>query len=220
MELKQLQAELEAVLFAHAEPLSAPRLAEILEAEEELIDKLLVALRDSCSEEARGIQLIRLENGWQFATKQRCGDAVKRALDHRRNAPLSPAALEVLAIIAYNQPVSRSFIEQVRGVDSSTTVATLVEKGLISETGRLNLPGRPIAFGTTDAFLRAFGLSSLTELPPLHSEEQEDESALYALPPEDMAELEVDDQEVSHALRGGGFIEAEGGAAALVGEDE
>jgi segregation and condensation protein B len=97
------------------------------------------------------------------------GEAVKRALDHRRNTPLTAAALEVLAIIAYNQPVSRGFIEQVRGVGSSTTVALLAEKGLIAEAGRLDLPGRPIAFRTTDAFLRAFGILSLSQLPPLHT---------------------------------------------------
>ena len=92
----------------------------------------------------------------------------------RRNAPLSPAALEVLAVIAYNQPVSRSFIEQVRGVDSSGTVAKLLEKGLIEEAGRLDLPGKPVAFQVTDTFLRVFGLGSLADLPPLHGEVGED----------------------------------------------
>ena len=92
-------------------------------------------------------------------------------MDTRRNTPLSPAALEVLAIIAYNQPVSRSFIEQVRGVDSSSTVQTLVQKGLIEEAGRLDLPGRPVSFRTTDVFLRTFGIASLAELPPLHGDD-------------------------------------------------
>ena len=92
-------------------------------------------------------------------------------LDTRRGTPLSPAALEVLAVIAYNQPVSRSFIEQVRGVDSSSTVAKLLEKGLIEEAGRLNLPGHPISFRTTDVFLRTFGLQGLAQLPPLHGDD-------------------------------------------------
>ena len=96
---------------------------------------------------------------------------MRRALDTRRNTPLSPAALEVLAIIAYNQPVSRSFIEQVRGVDSSSTVQTLLQKGLVEEAGRLDLPGRPISFRTTDVFLRTFGISSLAQLPPLHGDD-------------------------------------------------
>ena len=101
------------------------------------------------------------------------GEMVKRILDTRRNAPLSPAALEVLAVIAYNQPVSRSFIEQVRGVDSSSTVTKLLDKGLIEEAGRLDLPGKPVAFQVTDTFLRVFGLGSLADLPPLHGETPE-----------------------------------------------
>ena len=103
------------------------------------------------------------------------GEMVKRILDTRRNAPLSPAALEVLAIIAYNQPVSRSFIEQVRGVDSSSTVSKLMERGLIEEAGRLDLPGKPVAFRVTDTFLRVFGLGSLADLPPLHDDPQKEE---------------------------------------------
>ena len=102
---------------------------------------------------------------------------VKRILDTRRNAPLSPAALEVLAVIADNQPVSRSFIEQVRGVDSSSTVTKLLEKGLIEEAGRLDLPGKPVAFQVTDTFLRVFGLGSLLDLPPLHDEAGVEETA-------------------------------------------
>ena len=96
---------------------------------------------------------------------------MKKILDTRRNTPLSQAALEVLAIIAYNQPVSRGFVEQVRGVDSSSTVAKLLEKGLIEEAGRLDLPGHPVSFATTDVFLRTFGLESLAQLPPLHDDE-------------------------------------------------
>lgn len=218
MELNELKAHIEAVLFAHAEPLAAPRLAEILEVEEELVDRLLLSLRDDCEADNRGVQLIRLDSGWQFATKPASGELVKKALDHRRNMPLTPAALEVLAIIAYNQPVSRSFIEQVRGVDSSSTVASLVEKELISEAGRLDLPGKPIAFRTTDAFLRTFGISSLNELPPLHNEVQEDESGLYDRP--DGAALEVEEDEVTRAVRGGDFIEGEAGAAEMMGMEE
>ncbi len=221
MELNEAKAHLEAVLFAHAEPLSPQRLSEILEIEEELVERLLLRLRDDCEAPGRGVQLIRLESGWQFATKGQSGELVKKALDHRRNMPLSPAALEVLAIIAYNQPVSRSFIEQVRGVDSSSTVASLAEKELIAEAGRLDLPGKPIAFKTTDAFLRTFGISSLAELPALHAEAgaPEDESALYSRPAGQEA-LEVDDAEVTHALRGGNFIEGSAGAAEMMGLDE
>lgn len=220
MELKQLKASLEAVLFAYAEPVPATRLAEVLNAEPPLVEKLLLALRDELEGEEHGIQLIQLEGAWQLATKPAHGQAVQAALDTRRNTPLTPAALEVLAIIAYNQPVSRSFIEQVRGVDSSSTVANLVQKGLISEAGRLDLPGRPIAFQTTDVFLRSFGVSSLSELPPLHSEEEQpDDAALYARP-EAQQEFEVDEADATRALRGGSYIEGEGGKASLVGETE
>ncbi len=174
MELKEIKAHLEAVLFANAEPLSAERLADILDVEEETLERMLKSMRDECEKEDRGIQLLKLESGWQFTTKQSSSEQVKKAMHHRRNTPLGPAALEVLAIIAYNQPVSRSFIEQVRGVDSSSTVTSLVEKELIAEAGRLDLPGRPIAFRTTDAFLRAFGITSLQELPQLHTEDEEE----------------------------------------------
>ena len=96
-------------------------------------------------------------------------------LDSRRAVPLGPAAMETLTVIAYNQPVSRAFIEQVRGVDSSSSVSGLLEKGLIEEAGRLDLPGRPVSFRTTDTFLRVFGLSSLADLPPVHSDAPADD---------------------------------------------
>lgn len=222
MELNELKGALEAVLFAYAEPLSAARLAELLESEQAIIERLLVQLKDEFDQPGRGIQLIRLEGAWQFATKGEHGAYVKKALDTRRNSPLTPAALEVLAIIAYNQPVSRSFIEQVRGVDSTTTVANLTEKGLIAEAGRLDLPGKPIAFRTTDAFLRSFGIASLNELPPLYAQEQVTEADPFANPGLGIEEEVSPQQEeqTTHALRGGVFIEGEGGAAELIGEDE
>lgn len=220
MGLKTLKAAMEAILFAHAEPLSSGKLAEILQTEPALIEKLLLNLRDEYESESRGIQLLQLEGSWQFATKAEHGEVVKKALDTRRNTPLTAAALEVLAIIAYNQPVSRSFIEQVRGVDSTSTVANLVEKGLITEAGRLDLPGKPIAFKTTDAFLRSFGISSLKELPPLRQpENQQPEGDLYALPGQ-REEFSVEEKLQTRALRGGTFIEGEGGAATLMGEEE
>ncbi|MEG1568439.1 MAG: SMC-Scp complex subunit ScpB [Oscillospiraceae bacterium] len=171
MDLKEYKAAVEAMLFAYAEPVSAERLAGVLAIELPVVERLLMSIKDDCEENDRGIMLIQLENEWQLATKSKYGDYIKEALDTRRNTPLTPAALEVLAIIAYNQPVSRSFIEQVRGVDSSSTVQTLMQKRLVEEAGRLDLPGRPVAFRTTDAFLRTFGISSLSELPSLHSDD-------------------------------------------------
>ena len=175
MDLKQYKAALEAVLFAVAEPLSTDKLADLLAIEPQVVERLCGHLQDEYAEQTHGIQLLCLEGRWQFATKAVFGEYVKAALDRRRNVPLSAAAMEVLAIIAYNQPVTRSFIEQVRGVDSSGVVQSLTQKGLIEEAGRLDLPGRPIAFCTTDVFLRSFGLSSLAELPPLHGDEMSQE---------------------------------------------
>ena len=150
---------LEAMLFANAEPVETDRLADAMRADP-----------------AEVLTLLHFDGDrWQMATRPYYGEVVKRILDTRRNAPLSPAALEVLAIIAYNQPVSRSFIEQVRGVDSSSTVSKLMERGLIEEAGRLDLPGKPVAFRVTDTFLRVFGLGSLADLPPLHDDPQKEE---------------------------------------------
>lgn len=168
MDLKQYRSAVEAMLFAHAEPLTAGKLAEVLEIEPAVVERLLYSLKDEYDRPERGICLLQLEDRWQLATKSSNSAFVKKIMDTRRNTPLSPAALETLTIVAYNQPVSRSFIEQVRGVDSSSSVSGLIEKGLIEEAGRLDLPGRPISFRTTDLFLRTFGLASISELPPLH----------------------------------------------------
>ena len=169
MNEQQKIGALEAMLFAHADPVEAARLADALRVEPEEAVRLLKKLQKKLDEEESGMAILYFDpNRWQMATRPYYGEMVKRILDTRRNAPLSPAALEVLSVIAYNQPVSRSFIEQVRGVDSSSIVAKLLEKGLIEEAGRLDLPGKPIAFQVTDSFLRVFGLGSLADLPPLH----------------------------------------------------
>lgn len=188
MDLKQYKAALEAMLFAYAEPVSTARLAEVLEIETPVVERLLLSLHDDLQESDRGLVLLQLEDRWQLSTKTEYGDYIKKALDTRRNTPLSPAALEVLAIIAYNQPVSRSFIEQVRGVDSSSTVQTLLQKCLIEEAGRLDLPGHPVSFKTTDVFLRTFGIASLAQLPPLHDDD-------YALEMQDTFADETSSQE-------------------------
>lgn len=174
MNQKTCKNAIEALLFASGDPVTPEKLAEAIGAELHMVEKLLVELRDEYDVKDRGMCLLRLEDRWQMASRPQYGEMVKRLMDNRRNVPLSPAALEVLAIIAYNQPVSRGFIEQVRGVDSSGTVAKLLEKGLIEEAGRLDLPGKPVAFQVTDTFLRVFGLGSLADLPPLHGEVGED----------------------------------------------
>ena len=170
MNEQQRMGALEAMLFAHGEPVELARLADAMHAEPIQTQVLLEKLQRQYDERDGGLVLLNFDDRWQMATRPYYSEIVKRILEARRKAPLSPAALEVLAVIAYNQPVSRSFIEQVRGVDSSSTVAKLLDKGLIEEAGRLDLPGKPVAFRVTDTFLRVFGLGSLADLPPLHDE--------------------------------------------------
>ena len=159
-------AALEAILFACGSPVPFERLCEILCVDAEGLRTAAARLSDKYSDDRKsGITLVTIENSYQLCTKAYVADYVKKALEMRKTPPLSKAALEVLAIVAYNQPVTRSFIEMVRGVDSSAIVASLCEKGLITERGTLDAPGRPTIFGTTDAFLRCFGLESIAELP-------------------------------------------------------
>lgn len=167
MKKEELYSALEAVLFSSGEPMSIERISQIFELTPEKCEKALCELAENLKNSNRGIELLRLENTWQLATAKKHAEYIKKAFDIRRKTPLSPAALEVLAVIAYNQPVTKSFIEQVRGVDCSGVVSTLVEKELIEERGRLELPGRPLLYGTTKNFLRCFSITDLSELPPL-----------------------------------------------------
>lgn len=160
-------AKIEAMLFAAADPVEASKIADVLEIETEQALNMLDHLAAQYEERCSGICLVKLDHKYQLCTRSEYGNEVRRLLEVKRNTPLSQAAFEVLAIVAYNQPVTRSFVEQVRGVDSSGSVTGLAEKGLIEEKGRLDLPGRPLVYGTTDQFLRCFGISSLEELPDL-----------------------------------------------------
>ncbi len=170
MNTKLYRGAVEAVLFAVAEPITADRIAMAVGVDRALVLSLLDDIRSGLDESESGMCLLCYEDRYQLATRPVYSDFVTKALDTRRNAPLSQAALEVLALIAYNQPVSRSFIDGVRGVDSSSPVQSLLSKNLIAEAGRLDLPGRPISFKTTDVFLRCFGLRSLSELPSVTPE--------------------------------------------------
>ena len=136
--------------------------------------KMLALMTEKRRSEESGLCIVRMEDTYQLCTKDCFAPQIRNVLEQRRNAPLSQAAMEILAIVAYNQPVTKGFIEQIRGVDSSGVVSSLVAKGLIEEKGRLELPGRPLLYGTTENFLRCFHLSALTELPPVqHSQETE-----------------------------------------------
>ena len=138
------------------------------------MEKILRLLADRYGEEESGLCLLRLDDSVQISIRPQWSSLVRSALDMRRNVPLSQAAMEVLAVIAYNQPVTRAYIEQVRGVDCSGAISGLINKGLVEERGRLELPGRPLLYGTTLDFLRCMGLSSLEELPPLPEMKEED----------------------------------------------
>lgn len=166
-------ARIEAMLFACGDPVEASRLADVLELDVESVTKMLSCLSDTYEERNSGLRLIRVDGKYQICTREEYGDDVRKLLEIKKNTPLSQAAFEVLAIIAYNKTVTKSFIEQIRGVDCSGSISNLVQKGLIEEKGRLDLPGRPLVYGTTDRFLRCFSLSSLDDLPDLPNHEEE-----------------------------------------------
>lgn len=167
MTTKEMIKAFEAVLFASGEPLSIDRFTQVFEITPEKTVEVMETLAQKYEDNDSGLKLVRMENTYQIATKTEYADYIKKAFDIRRRTPLSSAALEVLAVVAYNQPVTKSFIEQVRGVDCSGVITTLLEKELLEEKGRLELPGRPLLYGTTKNFLRCFNLSSLQDLPEL-----------------------------------------------------
>lgn len=170
---KKQVASVEAVLFAAAEPIEYTKIAAALGMDDEQILLCLDALAEKYNAEDSGICLLQLGNKYQLCSKKEFVEVVRNVLDLKRNAPLSQAAFEVLAIIAYNQPITKPYIEQIRGVDCSGVVNTLCQRGLIEEKGRLEVPGRPVLYGTTSDFLRCFSLNSLSELPELPKEDRE-----------------------------------------------
>lgn len=188
MKLNESIAIIEAVLFAHGDPITPEKLSEASGIDLETTVKLIDQLERRYNVQESGLQIIRLNDGFQITTRPEYSTYIKSALETRKQQPLSQAAMETLSIIAYNQPVTKSFVEQVRGIDSSSVVNTLVERDLLEEAGRLDLPGRPVAYRTTDTFLRCFGISSLKELPPLPNQEGQ-------LDFDELAELELERQE-------------------------
>ena len=175
---KEIKAACEAVLFACGESVNANRIAEALELDEKKVEPQLEALVNDYENVEHGIAVIKLNDSYLMCNKKQHGEAIRRVMDIKKNTPLSQAALEVLAVIAYNQPVTKAFIEQVRGVDCSGVIGSLTTKNLIEEKGRLELPGRPLLYGTTENFLRCFQISSLDELPELpKQQENKDENS-------------------------------------------
>ena len=174
MEVKEIESAIEGILFAAGDPVGVERLCMALDLDRATVDTVCQRLADYYSYERRGVRLLRLENSYQLCSAPEHADCIRRAFESRRPARLSQPALEVLAIIAYYQPTTRAYVDQIRGVDSAYTVGLLLERDLIEECGRLAVPGRPILYRTTQTFLRSFGLSSLEELPELPSASPED----------------------------------------------
>ena len=167
MERIELQRAIEAILFAAGERVEVSRLAMTLETDEADIVQAADSLANDLAYERRGIRIIKLEKGYQMVSSGEMADYVTKALETRKPPKLSSSQLEALTIIAYYQPATKAMVEQIRGVDSAYSVAALMNKKLIEEAGRLNVPGRPIQYRTTPDFLRTFGISSLEELPPI-----------------------------------------------------
>ena len=167
LDLREVEAAVEAILFAAGEPLPIERICLALDLDRPTAEQVLQKLGDHYAYERRGIRLVRMEDCYQLCSSPDYADVIRKAFEIRKTARLSQPALEVLTIVAYYQPTTRAYVDQVRGVDSSYTVSLLLERGFIEECGRLQVPGRPRLYRTTKKFLRDFHLSSLEELPEM-----------------------------------------------------
>lgn len=167
LEMKDIEAAVEGILFASGEPVAVDRICVALNMDRPTVELVLQHLQDYYSYERRGVRLLRMEDSWQLCSAPEYGDQIRKAFEIRKPAKLSQPALEVLTIIAYYQPTTRAYVDQIRGVDSSYTVGLLLDRHLIEECGRLQVPGRPRLYRTTKAFLRAFHLKSLDDLPEI-----------------------------------------------------
>ncbi len=203
MELKELESVIEGILFAAGDPVGVDRICLTLEQDRETVEAVCQRLADQYCYERRGIRLVRMDHCWQMCSSPEHASLIRKTFEGRKPTKLSQPALEVLTIIAYFQPVTRAYVDQIRGVDSSYTMGLLQERELIEECGRLAVPGRPIQYRTTRTFLRVFGLSSLSELPELPSISPEDgqitiemQSAIERL------RREQEEEAVFHGLEG------------------
>lgn len=167
MEIKDRLGAIEAILFASGEPIEIYRLSEASGVDAGTLPSMIRLLNERYEDCGSGICIKKLDSSYQMCTREEYAEQIRAALETKRATPLSNAAMEALTIIAYNQPVSKGFVDNVRGIDSSSVINNLVEKGLVEEAGRLDVPGKPIVYRTTSVFLRSFGLSSTAELPPL-----------------------------------------------------
>ena len=167
MEMKEIESAIEGILFASGEPIHVDRICMAMEMDRPTVERVLQKLMDYYAYERRGIRLLHIEDSWQLCSSPDYADVIRKAFEIRKPAKLSQPALEVLTIIAYYQPTTRAYVDQIRGVDSSYTMGLLQEHNLIEECGRLQVPGRPRLYRTTKQFLRAFHLPSLDDLPEM-----------------------------------------------------
>lgn len=167
MDMKEIESAVEAILFASGEPVQVDRICVALEIDRPAAEQVLQKLMDHYAYDRRGIRLLKIEDSWQLCSAPDYAEVIRKAFEIRKPAKLSQPALEVLTIIAYYQPVTRVYVDQIRGVDSSYTMGLLLDRGLIEECGRLQVPGRPRQYRTTKQFLRAFHLTSLEDLPEM-----------------------------------------------------
>ena len=167
LEMKEVEAAIEGILFASGEPVAVDRICMAMDMDRPTVELVLQKLADYYAYERRGMRLLKMEDSYQLCSAPEYGDMIRRAFEVRKPAKLSQPALEVLTIIAYYQPTTRAYVDQIRAVDSSYTVGLLLDRHLIEECGRLQVPGRPRLYRTTQAFLRAFHLQSLDDLPEM-----------------------------------------------------
>jgi segregation and condensation protein B len=179
--MKEIESAIEGILFASGDPIHVDRICVALEMDRPTVEQLLQKLMDYYAYERRGIRLLRMEDTWQLCSSPDYADAIRKAFEIRKPAKLSQPALEVLTIIAYYQPTTRAYVDQIRGVDSSYTIGLLLDRKLIEECGRLQVPGRPRLYRTTRQFLRAFHLSSLDDLPEMTGLEEDGQMRLEEL---------------------------------------
>lgn len=191
METEEIGRAIEAILFAAGDPVGAQRMAQAIGVGLDQVEAALKTLMDAYSFQRRGMRIIQLEDAYQMVSAQDMSDVITRALETRKPPKLSASALETLTVIAYYQPTTKAFVEQIRGVDSSYTISALLNKKLIEEQGRLSVPGRPILYGTTPDFLRTFGISSLDDLPEVDLPKAQAQQVEMQLSLEDQQAMEA-----------------------------
>ena len=179
LQLNEKIGAVEAILFASGEPVEEKRISEAAVLDKGSIAGIVKTLNNRYDDNGSALKIVRLGTSYQMCTREEYAEYIRSAIEYKKQIPLSNAAMEALTVIAYNQPVTKGFVENVRGIDSSSVINSLVEKELLEESGRLDVPGRPVAYKTTENFLRCYGLSSLDDLPPLVREDTDSQTSLF-----------------------------------------